>query len=144
MFWIFNKSVIVYKDTVQTSYIWDLQYIDPLIRAWSVPYSVLISRNDLILMDWDRVLGINQMSVWMPHSAFWDWQVNFGLPTLKYFYSLHLKFGVSKSGLIMDSCMGKSWCILQSYIVFLSNWQGQKNVLQTVFCIWMISFGKNI
>ncbi len=37
----------------------------------------------VILMDWDTVLGIHWMSLWVQHSAFWDWQINFGLPSLK-------------------------------------------------------------
>ncbi len=49
------------------------------------------------------------MSLWLPHSAFWDWQVNFGLPSLKYVCTLHAKFGASKPVIIIDSCVVRSW-----------------------------------
>ncbi len=57
-------------------------------------------------MDWDTVLDIHLMSLWVPHSAFWDWQVDFGPP---YSYTLYAKFGVSKPVIINDSCVVKSW-----------------------------------
>ncbi len=37
------------------------------------------------------------------NSALWDWQVIFGLPSLKYFYTLHAIFGVSKPVISIDS-----------------------------------------
>ncbi len=45
------------------------------------------------------------MSLWIPHSVFWDWEVDFGLPALKYSYTLHVKFGEYKPVIIIDSYM---------------------------------------
>ncbi len=64
------------------------------------------------------------MSIWVPHSAFWDWQLDFGLPYLKYSYTLHAKFGVSKPVIIIDSCVVKSWFTFAN-LQCLSNCQGQ-------------------
>ncbi len=49
------------------------------------------------------------MSLWVPHSAFWDWQVCFGPPSLKYYHTLHAIFGVSKLVIIIDNCVVRSW-----------------------------------
>ncbi len=49
------------------------------------------------------------MSLWIPHSPFWDWQVDFGPPSLKYSSTLHAQFGVSKQVIIIDSCVAKTW-----------------------------------
>ncbi len=49
------------------------------------------------------------MSLWVPHSAFCDLQVDFGPPSLKYCYILHAKFWVSKPVIISDSCVIKLW-----------------------------------
>ncbi len=43
------------------------------------------------------------MSLWVPHSAFWDWQINFS--DQKFSYTLHAKCGVSKAIIIIDSCV---------------------------------------
>ncbi len=83
-------------------------------------------------MDWDTILGIHQMSLWVPHSAFWDWQVDFGLPSLKYSYTLHAKFDVSKPVIIIDSCVVKSWFTITN-VQCLSNCQGQNDFIS--YCI---------
>ncbi len=49
------------------------------------------------------------MSLSVLYSAFWDYQVNFGLPSLKYSYTLHVKFSISKPVIIIDSCPVKAW-----------------------------------
>ncbi len=41
--------------------------------------------------------------------AFWNWHVDFGPPSLKYFYTLHAEFGLSKPMIIIDICVVKSW-----------------------------------
>ncbi len=73
------------------------------------------------------------MSLWVRHSAFWDWQVvDFGAPSLKYSYTLHGKFGVSKLVIIIDSCV-----VIKLWFTFAN----QQSVSQTakakqiVFCI---------
>ncbi len=53
------------------------------------------------------------MSLWVPHSAFWDWQVDFVMPSLKYSYTLHAKFGVSKPVIVINRCVVKSCLLLQ-------------------------------
>ncbi len=45
------------------------------------------------------------MSLSVPHSAFWDWLVDFGPPSLKYSYTLHAKVVFSKPVIIFDSYM---------------------------------------
>ncbi len=70
----------------------------------------------LILMDWDIVLGIHEMS----------------MPSLKYSYTLHAKCGVSKPVIIIDSCVVESECVTQSIYA-------KQIVFCIVFCIWMIS-----
>ncbi len=62
-----------------------------------------------ILMDWVTILGIHEMSIWIPHSVFWDWRVDFGPPSLKYSYALDAKFGASKPVIIIYSYVVKSW-----------------------------------
>ncbi len=93
-------------------------------------------------MDWDAVLGIHYMSLWLPYSAFWDWQVDFGMASLTYFYALHAKFGVSKpiinklrvvwlsDGLLLQICRA---------LVSLKLPWPKKIVFCIVFGIWMIS-----
>ncbi len=49
------------------------------------------------------------MSLGVPHSAFWEGQVNFGLPPLKYSYTLHAKFWVGRPVIIIDRCVIKLW-----------------------------------
>ncbi len=47
------------------------------------------------------------MSLYLAHSSFWDWQVDFGQPSLNYSYVLNAKCGISKPELIIDSCVVK-------------------------------------
>ncbi len=78
-------------------------------------------------MDWDTVLDIQ-----------WDWQVDFGLPYLTYFYTLHAKFGVSKPVIIIDTCVVKSWFTFENLqCVSLNLTKPKQIVFCIVFCIWM-------
>ncbi len=96
-------------------------------------------------MDWDTVFSIHQMSLSVPHSAFWDWQIDLCLPSFKYSYTLGAKFGVSKPVLIIDSCVFKSWFTFANVqSVFVKVTEPENIVFCIVFCIWMISSVKYI
>ncbi len=76
------------------------------------------------------------MSLWVPHCAFWNWQVNLGPPSLNYSYVLHAKYGVSKPNIIIYSCVFKSWFTfanLQSVSLKLARPQILHFVLHFVF-----------
>ncbi len=80
------------------------------------------------------------MSLWVPHSAFWDWQVAFGLPSLKYSYALCSNVDVSKPVIIIDRCVVSYGLHLQIYSVSFKLTAKTKMVLfHVVFCTWMTS-----
>ncbi len=54
------------------------------------------------------ILNIRQISLSVGGCAFFDWPVGIGPPSLKYSNTLHVKFGVSTSEIIIDSCIFKS------------------------------------
>ncbi len=74
------------------------------------------------------------MSLWVPHSAFWDWQVDFCLPSLKYFYTLHAKYWVSKRVIIIDSCVVTSWFTFINLQSISQTAKAKKIVFCIVFC----------
>ncbi len=82
------------------------------------------------------VLYIHWMSLWGPHSAFCNWQVNFGLPSLKYSYALHAKSGVSKPAIIIDNCVVSYSLFLQICKVCLQNCHVQNVFI--LYCIWSV------
>ncbi len=61
--------------------------------------------------------------------AFCDWPVGIGPPSLKYSNTLHAKFGVSTSGIIIDSAYLNHCLLLYICRVYLLNPQDQQ------FCI---------
>ncbi len=68
------------------------------------------------------------------YSAFWDWQVDFGPPSLKYFYTLQAKFGISKPVIIR-----LSHCLLVQICSVSQTTKAKKIVFHIGFCICMIS-----
>ncbi len=49
------------------------------------------------------------MSLYVPHGEYWNCQVDFGPPYLKYSYTLQAKFEVCKPVIIIKTCVVKSW-----------------------------------
>ncbi len=95
-------------------------------------------------IDWYTVLSTPYMPLWVQHSTFWDWQVNFSLPYLKYSYTFYTIFRFNKSVIIINSCVVKACFTLQVCKMGLSNCQGHNYVFHIVFCIWMTSSGIHI
>ncbi len=59
------------------------------------------------------------LSVAVADSAFCDWQVDFGPPSLNYSHTLHANFRVGKSEIIINSFVLKSWFLaMQMYFFY--------------------------
>ncbi len=76
------------------------------------------------------------MSLWVSHHPFWGWQVDFGMSSLKYSYTLHGKFGVSKPVIIIDTCVVISWFTITN-LESVSLKRSKRIAFCIIFCIWM-------